>query len=107
MSAKDRLVLDSSIALGWCFADEKDANADAIAAELPNLEAVVTALWHLEIANALLMGERRGRSVQADTANWTNFLRTLPITVDGETMARAWSDTLNLARAQNLSAYDA
>jgi predicted nucleic acid-binding protein len=107
MTAKDRLVLDSSIALAWCFADEKDAYADAIAAELPNLEVVVPALWHLEVANALLMGERWSRSTQADTANWTSFLGTFPVTVDDETIARAWNDTLNLARAQNLSAYDA
>src|SRR5437879_3762258 len=107
MTAKDWLVLDSSIALAWCFADEKDAYADAIAALLPNLGVVVPALWHLEVANALLMGERRGRSTQADTVNWTGFLGTLPFTIDGETMARAWGDTLNLARAQNLSAYDA
>ena len=31
----------------------------------------------------------------------------LPITVDDETITRAWADTLHLARAHNLSAYDA
>jgi predicted nucleic acid-binding protein len=107
MMATDRLVLDSSLALAWCFADEKDACADAIAARFPGLEAVVPSLWHIEVANALLMGERRGRSTQADTVNWTGFLGSLPIVVDDETTARVWGDTLNLARVQNLSAYDA
>jgi len=31
----------------------------------------------------------------------------LPVTVDEETAARAWADTLNLARAHDLTAYDA
>jgi predicted nucleic acid-binding protein len=59
------------------------------------------------VANVLLVGERRGRSSQADTVTWLGFLNSLPILVDGETNTRAWGDTINLARAHNLSAYDA
>ncbi len=36
-----------------------------------------------------------------------SFLGALPIVIDGETSARAWGDTLSLARTQSLSAYDA
>ena len=107
MTPADRLVLDNSIAIAWCFADEKDAYADGIAARFPRLEAWVPGLWPLEVANALLMGERRGRSTQADTVTWTAFLAALPIVVDDETNANAWGHTLALARSQNLSAYDA
>jgi hypothetical protein len=46
MNATCRLVLDSSIALAWCFADEKNAYADAIAALFPAVEATVPSLWH-------------------------------------------------------------
>jgi predicted nucleic acid-binding protein len=105
--ATDRLVLDTSIAVAWCFSDEKNAYADAIAKLFPNIEAVVPNLWFLEIANALVTGERRGRSTQADTVQWTTFLASLGIVADDETSSRAWNDTLNLARLQNLSAYDA
>jgi predicted nucleic acid-binding protein len=105
--ATDRLVLDSSIALAWCFSDEKDAYADAIAQAFSKREAVVPGLWFLEMANAFAAGERRGRCTQADTVQWTAFLASLPIHVDDQTAGRAWSDTLNLARLQNLSAYDA
>jgi len=107
MTAADRLVLDSSVALAWCFADGKDAYADAIAMPFPNIEAVVPALWHLEVANVFLMGERRGRNTPADTVQWTTFLASLPITLDDETMRRAWTDTVNLARLWGLTAYDA
>jgi predicted nucleic acid-binding protein len=107
MTAPDRLVLDSSIALAWCFADEKSSYADAIADLLPDLEAIVPALWHLEVANAFLMGERRGRNTPADTGRWFSFLASLPITIDDQTMARAWSDFTILARARSLTSYDA
>jgi predicted nucleic acid-binding protein len=74
---------------------------------LAETPAIVPALWHLEVGNALLMGERRKRSTNADTTRWLSLLSTLPIVVDDETMTRAWNDTLALARAHKLSVYDA
>jgi predicted nucleic acid-binding protein len=103
----DRFVLDCSVALAWCFHDEQDPYADTIAARFPAVDIIVPSLWHLEIANVLVVAERRGRSAQSDTLTWTGFLSSLPITVDGETVARAWTDTLSLARAHDLTAYDA
>src|SRR4051812_20487803 len=67
---------------------------------------VEPALWPLEIANAVLMGECRKRSTQAQAATWLGILDAFPVVIDDETNSRAWSDTLNLARVQNLSAYD-
>lgn len=101
------IVLDGSVALSWCFADESDPYADLVLRALPKMPAVVPTLWHLEIANALLMGERRKRSQEADTAQWLLFLRSLPIIAEEDTTARAWSDVLHLARSHDLSAYDA
>ena len=103
----DRFVLDGSVALAWLFHDEADPYADAIIAKLPALEMLVPRLWHLEIANVLLAGEKRGRCTQAETTNWLSYLAGLPISVDHATEARAWSDTLNLARQQGLTSYDA
>jgi predicted nucleic acid-binding protein len=74
---------------------------------LATTSAVVPALWPLEVANALLMGERRKRSTEAETINWTGILASLPIVIDGETNAHARSGTLSLARGHNLTAYDA
>lgn len=107
MTAKERLVLDSSIALCWYFQDQADPYADGVAKQLISAEALVPSLWPLEVANAVLMGERRNRSTQADAQRWIAVLETLPITLDSETAARAWKDTLTLARAHKLSAYDA
>ena len=100
-------VLDGSVALAWYFKDEADPYADAVAARLPSARAAVPQIWHLEVANALLMGERRQRSTEAQAARWLYYLRSLPITVDEETGSRAWDEVLRLARGHRLSAYDA
>jgi predicted nucleic acid-binding protein len=102
-----RFVLDCSICLAWYFKDEADPYADAVAARFPDAHAFVPILWPLEVANALLMGERRKRSTEAQAAKWLGFLSSLPIVVDDETNARAWSDLLGMARTHDLSAYDA
>jgi predicted nucleic acid-binding protein len=100
-------VLDNSIVMAWSFEDESDRCADAVLDSLATASAVVPGLWPLEVANALLMGERRKRFTEAETIQWTGFLASLPIVIDGETNAHAWSDTLSLARGHNLTAYDA
>ena len=93
--------------LVWGFEDGADAYATAILERMPELQAHVPALWPLEVANALLVGERRRRITPAETARFLAILATFPITVDDETVAHAWLDTMHLARAQNLSSYDA
>jgi predicted nucleic acid-binding protein len=74
---------------------------------MASAQAFVPELWPLEVANALLVGERRKRSTQADTMTWLGFLASLPIAVDEETRAYAFGSTLSLARDHSLSAYDA
>jgi predicted nucleic acid-binding protein len=103
----DRFVLDGSVTIAWLFHDEADPYADAVVARLPALEMLVPRLWHLEISNVLLVGERRGRCSQADTTTWLSYLSALPIVLDGATETRAWSDTLNIARQHGLTLYDA
>ncbi len=103
----ESLVLHCSVSLAWYFKDEAHPYADAVATRFPAVHAAVPAVWPLEVANAILVGERRKRSTEAQAAKWLDYLRSLPITVDEETNARAWSDVLTLARARGLSAYDA
>jgi predicted nucleic acid-binding protein len=100
-------VLDGSVALAWCFPDEKAPYPQAVLESLATAQAFVPSLWPLEVANALLVGERRKRSTQADTVAWLAFLAALPIAVEDETAAHAWADVLTLARSHNLSVYDA
>jgi len=100
-------VLDCSMALAWCSPYENARGPQAVLDSLATAIAVVPSLWHLEVGNAVLVGERKKRCSQADTVSWLGFLASLPIEVDEETALRAWSDVLNLARTHDLSAYDA
>jgi predicted nucleic acid-binding protein len=100
-------VIDSSIVAAWYFDDESDGYADAVAASLASAIAVVPSIFHLEIANILIIGERRKRGTEAKAAAFLSRLSALPFHVDGQTTNRAWSDTMALARAHGLTSYDA
>ena len=107
MSSTEELVLDASVAVVWGFEDEADPLAETLLDRMPTVRAYVPALWPLEVANVLLVGERRKRISAADTAQFLALLGTFPIAIDEETTSRAWGDTLGLARAHGLSVYDA
>jgi len=107
VDATKNFVLDGSVTMVWGFEDEADEYAEAILERMPDLQAHVPSLWPLEVANALLVGERRRRITSAETARFLAILGAFPITVDDQTVAHAWADTMHLARAHNLSSYDA
>ena len=113
MSKKQRkakaeaFVLDCSLTLAWFFEDEADAYAQAVEDSLPSAAAIVPTLWPLEVANALLMGERRKRATEAKATTFLGLLKALPIVVDDETAERAWQESIHLARMHQLSVYDA
>jgi predicted nucleic acid-binding protein len=101
------LVIDSSVALSWCFEDEASPESDALFERVRDQGAVVPALWHLEVANVLLQAEKRGRIATGDVTLRLELIAELPITTDNETTARAWREILALARAEGLTTYDA
>lgn len=102
-----RLVLDCSMTMRWCFEDESDGAADAVLDALLEWTAWVPAIWPLEVANVLLVAERRHRLTPADSARFVELLAGLPITVDLTGQHLAHGRVLDLARRAVLSAYDA
>lgn len=100
-------VLDASVALAWCFEDEKSAEAVEVLERLREGTAYVPALWFLEVGNALLSAERRGRLTPTETAYFLELLRGLPVQWEEATPSHVWGEILSLARAYHLSAYDA
>ena len=91
------LVLDCSIIGTWYFDDESDDYADDVARHLAHATAYVPQLWHLEVANLLVLGEHRKRSTQAQATHFIASLAAMPIMADDATHLHALSDTLNLA----------
>jgi predicted nucleic acid-binding protein len=99
-------VLDASIVLGWMLPDEDNTAADAVIGRLLEQRAQAPSLLGLEVANALLLAERRGRLARADHEALREAFGTLPIAFDGfgiDALHRA----AELARTHRLTLYDA
>jgi predicted nucleic acid-binding protein len=107
LDGTESLVIDCSVTMAWYFKDEATPYTSAVRAALATERAAVPVLWPLEVANVLLMGERRKRSTQAKATKWLRFLAALPIGVDTQTPALAFDMVLALARSHKLTAYDA
>ncbi len=100
-------VLDCSVTMAWCFADEASPFTDGVRDLLADRRAIVPSLWSLEVANAAIVGERRQRLDEARTRRFFALLGGLPIVTDDETSAHAFGETASLARVHHLSSYDA
>jgi len=103
----ERFVLDNSVVMSWCFRDADGGYADAVLERLAAAEALVPAIWPLEVANVLVAAERRGRLTEADSAHFLRLLSDLPISVHQEAPGRVTGEILALARETGLSSYDA
>jgi predicted nucleic acid-binding protein len=103
----DALVVDASVAMTWCFPDEQSAYAYRILDILERGRAFVPALWWIEIANAVIAGERRRRLSAADIGRFFGLLEGLSFSTDAQMPEHALGRTLELARRYGLTAYDA
>jgi predicted nucleic acid-binding protein len=99
-------VLDCSVSASWCLQDETNEQAAAVLENLKKDKALVPCLWPIEMANVLVVAERRKRINHADATRALELLLSLPIVVEpgDEATVRALQET---AREHNLSAYDA
>lgn len=108
VAAIKRFVLDASVALAWCFPDEATSGTEAILDSLANgTEALTPGIWPFEVANALLVGERRKRVTVAQVASVLQRVAALPISLDSVRVDRTFDQVLSFARQEQLSEYDA
>jgi predicted nucleic acid-binding protein len=100
-------VVDNSVVMSWCFRDETNQYADTVLERLAEATAFVPSIWPLEVVNVLLVAERKKRLSKADSVRFITLLSQLPIIIEHERPEGIMSDLLALARATNLSSYDA
>ena len=100
-------VLDSSAALAWVLPGEATASTEALLEAVGSLGAVAPSLWPLDIANVLLVSERRRRITLAERSQALEILSELPIQIDERTAALAFGATSALAATNDLTVYDA
>src|SRR5713226_5960928 len=101
------LVLDSSVALAWIYADETTDAVLGLFDEIRIRGAWVPGLWRWEIANVLQLNVRRGRHGGDFRDGALSSLALLPVKVDAEADRQAWSAAIHLAERHGLTVYDA
>ena len=102
-----RIVVDASVSAAWCFEDEASSYTDGVLERISFDAAIVPIIWSFEIANALLVGMRRGRISEAQAQRAVQLLLDLPISIDETAVSNAWGPILDLGRDEGLAAYDA
>lgn len=100
------LVIDASVTIAWIAEDERSAYADAAIEACGTDRAVVPLLWYWEIANTLLVLERKGRLGDA-SATYATIVRALPVDGDPTALLQRTADEISFARRHALSVYDA
>jgi predicted nucleic acid-binding protein len=102
-----RFVVDNSVVMAWCFQNGGNRYAEEVLESFEAGEAFVPAIWPLEVGNILLVAERKKRLSQASVVRFLALLSSLPIKVEQETPERMLKEIVSLARAHELSTYDA
>jgi len=99
------LVIDASLAVAWCFADERTDYTNAVLRAISSpLEAVAPSLWAYEVRNSVLMGLRRKRITYADALEFLESIEALPIRL---TDPASFDGVFSLADRHGLTVYDA
>jgi predicted nucleic acid-binding protein len=102
------IVADASVVVGW-LADEPTADRleAAIRRSFAGLGMLVPSHFPFEVANALVMGERRGRWRPEHTKEWFEMLGRMRIVAELPPDHVALAKLAQLARDLTLTAYDA
>lgn len=105
---RSAFVADASVAVAWVHPGQATPETAAM------LEAIaggatleVPAIWSLEVANALTVLVRRRKLTDDERRIAVRQLRELPVTVDHEMAALAFTTLSDLAAEHGLSVYDA
>jgi predicted nucleic acid-binding protein len=100
-------VVDNSVVMAWCFDDESSPFTNAVQDLLIENTAYVPSIWPLEVANVLLVAERKERISRADSGHFVALLSQLPIVIERTNSETIFHGIMSLARRYRLTSYDA
>lgn len=100
------LVVDTSVLAAWIFKEER-FDAKAIVELIANGTTFVPQLLPVELANVVLVAERKQRVSSNFAVEQLAMIGELPLIIDAETSGRVRTDTYQLAKAERLTVYDA
>jgi predicted nucleic acid-binding protein len=101
------LVVDTSVSAAWFLEDETSSLTEAALDQVVRDGAAVPAVWPFDMANVLVMAERRGRIDPARAASIRVALLSLPVHVDEAATLSLVSAIVGMARVHRLNAHDA
>ena len=102
------IVVDASVTLAWCFADEQTPQALKVLERLKaGDQALVPSFWSVEVLNSLLVGEKRGRISLEQTRAFLGDLGALGPSFDYASLEQVNGPVQKLCRDHGLTPYDA
>ena len=94
------------MALSWCFEDEASRYSNEVLSSLSKSTAFIPPLWPLEVANGLLMAERRKRITLQSSIQFLEQVQKLPLRIEGGVELSTAEKLLACGRSHGLTAYD-
>lgn len=103
-----RWIIDASVALAWVHPAQASLQTDNLLSELKgDVTLLVPSLWFLEVANALLVLERRRKLKPIERQEALARLVGMSLESDSEGAMLALSKLSELAERHNVTVYDA
>jgi len=100
-------VLDSSVALSWCFADEENPESLRILKLSVDAVLLVPVFWHVEMANILGLALKTNRMTRTQLTTALSRIDALGIATASELIPLQSQRILNVMADYDLTAYDA
>jgi predicted nucleic acid-binding protein len=100
-------VLDCSMTMAWAFHDETTSGILDVLDLAAQEDCAAPSVWPLEVCNAVLTAQRRGRFTREDVPKFLDLVAGLRVSVDDLALRRAIDQVLPLAARHALSSYDA
>jgi predicted nucleic acid-binding protein len=100
-------VLDCSMTMAWAFRDKTTPGTLEVLDLAAQEACVAPSVWPLEVCNAVITAQRRGRFTSADVPLFLGLVGDLCVSVDDLTLRQTVESVLPLAAHHALSSYDA
>jgi predicted nucleic acid-binding protein len=101
-------VIDASVGFAWVYPGQATPETDELLNKVADGSMVVVpALWFLEMANVLLIAQRRQRLTAAQRKIALGTLTAMQFTMDDEGARNAFDKISDLAEKYGLTIYDA
>jgi predicted nucleic acid-binding protein len=102
-----KAIIDASVMGPLLVPDEQHDRSSDVQTLLACGDAIAPQHWPLEVANLCRTAIKRGRLEAEVAAARLEDVRRMAVAIDGETIARLWTETMAVALRHDLTPYDA